>query len=402
MDLLVRNVRIASLEPNGNPYGRIDADALAFREGRIAWIGAHGEAPAAPIVIDGECGWVTPALIDCHTHLVHGGNRAREFEMRLAGVSYEEIARSGGGINATVDATRAAPEEELLAQALPRARRLAQEGVTVLEVKSGYGLDTANEMKMLRVARRLGEMLPLTVRATLLALHAVPPEYRGRTDAYVDYACAELIPEVARANLADAVDGFCEHIGFTLEQVERAFTVAREHGLPVKLHAEQLSNQRGAALAARFGALSADHLEYIDEEGVKAMAGAGTVAVLLPGAFFYLRERQLPPIHWLRAHRVPMAIATDNNPGTSPYASLLLMLNMACTAFRMTPEEALAGVTREAARALGMQDSHGTLAMGKAADVLLWEIDHPAELAYSYGTHVPRRVFRAGVEVAAA
>ena len=356
-------------------------------------------APGASIGVDARGGWLTPGLVDCHTHLVHAGNRAREFEMRLTGVTYEEIARAGGGINATVKATRAASEDELVAQALPRLQALAAEGVTVVEIKSGYGLDLDTELKMLRAARRLGASAPVTVRTTLLALHAVPPDYQGRADAYVDYACAELIPAAARERLADAVDGFCENIGFTRAQVERAFRAAREHGLPVKLHAEQLSNQQGAELAAGFGALSADHLEHLDERGVQAMARAGTVAVLLPGAFYFLRETKLPPIELLRKHRVPMAIASDNNPGTSPYASLLLMLNMACTSFRLTPEEALAGVTREAARALGMQDTHGTLAPGKAADVALWNVEHPAELAYSFGTHRPARLFRGGAQV---
>lgn len=398
MDAVICNVRLATMRADAGPYGASGAEAIAFHEGRIAWVGQAADAPQAARRIDGEGRWLTPGLIDCHTHLVHGGNRAREFEMRLAGASYEEIARAGGGINATVAATRAATEDELVAQALPRLRRLAEEGVTVVEIKSGYGLDVDNELKMLRAARRLGALLPVTVRATLLALHAVPKDYEGRADEYVEFVCEKLIPTVARTGLADAMDGFCDRIGFTAAQTERAFRAAREHGLPVKLHAEQLSNQHGAELAARFGALSADHLEYVDEAGVAAMAKAGTVAVLLPGAFFYLRETQRPPLELLRKHRVPIAIATDNNPGTSPYSSLLLMLNMACSAFLLTPEEALAGVTRAAARALGMQDTHGTLEAGKAADAVLWEVDHPAELAYSFGTHRPAAVFRHGVE----
>ena len=400
MDAVLFNVRLATMMAGAAPYGASGADAIAFDAGRIAWIGDAGAAPQSGRRIDGEGRWLTPGLIDCHTHLVHGGNRAREFEMRLTGTSYEEIARAGGGINATVAATRAASEDELVAQALPRLTRLAAEGVTVVEIKSGYGLDIDNEIKMLRAARRLGELFPVTVRTTLLALHAVPRDYEGRADEYVEFVCGQLIPAVARTGLADAVDGFCERIGFTPAQTERALRAAREHGLPVKLHAEQLSNQRGAELAARFGALSADHLEYVDEAGVAAMARAGTVAVLLPGAFFFLREKQLPPVELLRKHRVPIAVATDNNPGTSPYSSLLLMLNMACSAFLLTPEEALAGVTREAARALGMLDSHGTLEPGKAADAVLWDIEHPAELAYSFGTHRPAAVFRNGVETA--
>jgi imidazolonepropionase len=393
MDAVITNARLATMAGDG--YGETGADAIAFERGRIAWIGASSDAPPGPRT-DAAGRWATPALIDCHTHLVYAGNRAREFEQRLGGASYEDIARAGGGINATVKATRAASEDELVAQALPRLRSLVAEGATVVEIKSGYGLDSDTELRMLRAARRLGEELPVTVRTTLLALHALPPEYAGRADDYVDYVCREMIPAAAKAGLADAVDGFCERIGFTAAQTQRAFEAARAHGLPVKLHAEQLSNQRGAELAARFGALSADHLEYVDEAGVVAMAHAGTVAVLLPGAFFFLREKQLPPIEALRRHRVPIAIASDHNPGTSPYASLLLMLNMACTSFRLAPAEALAGVTREAARALGLQETHGTLERGKAADVALWDVGHPAELAYSYGTHRPHTVYRAG------
>jgi len=395
MDAVLTNVRLATMAGPG--YGEAGGDAIAFEAGRIAWIGASSSAPAGPR-IDGAGCWATPALIDCHTHLVYAGNRAREFEQRLAGASYEDIARAGGGINSTVKATRAASEEDLVDQALPRLRALVEEGVSVVEVKSGYGLDTDTELRMLRAARRLGGQLPVTIRTTLLALHALPPEFAGRADDYVDYVCREMIPAAAREKLADAVDGFCERIGFTAAQTQRAFEAARAHGLPVKLHAEQLSNQRGAELAARFSALSADHLEYADEQGIAAMARAGTVAVLLPGAFFFLREKQLPPVDLLRSHGVPIAIASDHNPGTSPYSSLLLMLNMACTAFRLTPAEALAGVTREAARALGMAQSHGTLETGKAADVALWEVEHPSELAYSYGTHRPHAVFRAGVK----
>lgn len=403
MDLVLLNVRIATMDTAaGTPYGTLDADAVAFDGGRIAWIGRAVDRPRAPASaqgIDGEGRWLTPALVDCHTHLVHAGNRAREFEQRLAGASYEEITRAGGGIQATVRATRAAREDELVAQALPRLAALAGEGATVVEIKSGYGLDVENELKMLRAARRLGELLPVTVRTTLLALHALPQEYAGRADAYVDYVCAELIPAAARAGLADALDAYCERIAFSANQVERAFRVARDHGLPVKLHAEQLSNQGGAALAARYGALSADHLEYADDRGVEAMARAGTVAVLLPGAFLHLREKQHPPIDALRRKGVPIAVATDNNPGTSPYSSLLMMMNLACISFRLTPEEALAGVTREAARALGMAQSHGTLAVGKSADAVLWDVEHPAELAYSFGTHRPAAIWRGGVAV---
>jgi imidazolonepropionase len=400
MEAVLTHARLATMEA-GSAYGESSSDALAFRDGRIAWIGRSGDAPPAARRIDARGRWATPGLIDCHTHLVHAGNRARELEMRLAGVGYEEIARRGGGIAATVAATRAASEEELVREARPRLERLLADGVTAVEIKSGYGLDRESELKMLRAARRLGESHPVTVRTTLLALHALPAEFAGRADAYVDFVCDELIPAAAQAGLADAVDAFCERIAFSAAQVERAFRAARAHGLAVKLHAEQLSNQHGAELAARYGALSADHLEYADEAGVAAMAASGTVAVLLPGAFVFLRERQLPPVNLLRARGVPIAIATDNNPGTSPYTSLLLMLNLACATFGLTPAEALAGVTREAARALGLQSTHGTLAVGKAADVVLWDIDHPVELAASYGTHRPAAVFRAGREARA-
>lgn len=401
MDLVIANLRIATMEPGGAPYGEAPLDAIGFRGGRIAWMGRASEAPAAEKRVDGAGRWATPGLVDCHTHLVYGGNRAREFERRLAGATYEDIARAGGGIRSTIAATRAASEEALVTSALPRLHALANEGVTVAEIKSGYGQDLEAELKTLRAARRLGAMSNVTVRTTLLALHALPPEYAGRADEYVRYACDVVLPEAAAQGLADAVDAFCERIAFDPLQVERLFAAARAHGLPVKLHAEQLSNQRGAELAARYHALSADHLEYLDEAGVRAMAAAGTVAVLLPGAFVFLAEKQLPPIEALRRHRVPIAIASDHNPGTSPYSSLLLMLNLACAAFRLTPEEALAGVTREGARALGMLETHGTLAAGKAADVVLWDIDHPSELAYSYGTHRPAAVYRGGAEVLA-
>ncbi|HUJ00273.1 MAG TPA: imidazolonepropionase [Usitatibacter sp.] len=399
MDLVITDLRLATMEPGGAAYGEAPFDAIAFRAGRIAWMGPAAQAPPSAKRVEARGRWATPGLVDCHTHLVYAGNRAHELEMRLAGKSYEEIARAGGGIASTVRATRGASEEELVALALPRLRRLAEDGVTVAEVKSGYGLDLEAELRMLRAARRLATELPVTVRTTLLALHALPGEYAGRADDYVDFACEALLPAAAAEGLADAVDAFCERIAFSAAQVERLFRAAGARGLPVKLHAEQLSNQQGARLAAKYHALSADHLEHLDEPGVAAMAGAGTVAVLLPGAFVFLGEKRLPPVASLREHRVPIALATDHNPGTSPYTSLLLMLNLACAAFRLTPEEALAGVTREGARALGMQRSHGTLAVGKSADVVLWDVEHPAELAYSYGTHRPAAVYRAGVEV---
>ena len=385
-DALWINCRAATMVP-GRPYGAIEDAAIAVRDGRIAWIGPRSDLPdsrewhaAEEIDLGGR--WVTPALIDCHTHLVFGGTRAREFELRLQGATYEDIARAGGGILSTVEATRAASEDALLEAAVARARELLAEGVSVLEVKSGYGLDEDSELRMLRVARRLAEVLPVTVRASCLAAHALPPEFADRPDDYIDFVCQRIIPRVAEEGLADAVDAFCEHIAFDTTQIERVFVAARRHDLPVRLHAEQLSDQGGTELAARYDALSMDHLEYVSDAGVAAMARAGSVAVMLPGAFHTLRETQLPPIERFREHSVPMAVATDANPGSSPARSLLLMLNLACTLFRLTPEEALAGATREAARALGLQAEYGTLEPGKYADLAAWDIDHPAELSY--------------------
>ena len=373
--------------------------AIGIRSDRIAWIGpARDLRRTASVTRRIACGgrWATPGLIDCHTHLVYAGNRAQEFEQRLHGASYADIARAGGGIQATLRATRAATPDALVEQSRPRAASLAAEGVTTVEIKSGYGQDTATELKQLEVARRLGNECGVDVRTTLLAAHALPPEFVDRQDAYVDYVCREMIPAAARAQAADAVDAFCESIAFTPAQTGRVFACAREHRLPVKLHADQLSDQNGAALAAEFGALSADHLEHTNERGVQAMAAAGTVAVLLPGAFFSLRETRMPPVEALRAHRVPIAVASDCNPGTSPVASLVLMLGMACTLFRLTPEEALAGVTRHAARALGLGD-RGTLSIGRRADIALWDIDEPAELAYQIGGNPCAGVVRAGI-----
>lgn len=386
---MIRNGAVASCAGGG--YGLISPGAIALAGGRIAWVGPDRELPArlpeGAEVTDAHGALVTPGLIDCHTHLVWAGSRHREFEQRLAGASYEEIARTGGGILSTVAATRRASERELLELAVRRAARLVAEGVTCLEIKSGYGLELPTELKLLRVARAVGKRLPVTVATTLLAAHAVPPEFDGRADDYIKCVCDEILP--AAVGLADAVDAFCETIGFTPAQVERVFQRARELALPVKLHAEQLSNQHGAALAARFGALSADHLEYADEDGVRAMAAAGTVAVLLPAACYFLRGTRPPPVELLRRHRVPIAIASDFNPGSAPVASLLLNLNMACTLFRLTPEEALTGVTRHAAAALGLTDERGALETGKRADIVLWDAEHPAELAVQYGMARP-------------
>ena len=392
-DAVWTNVHLATLAGNigaGDGYGTIRDGALAIDDGRIAWVGARRDLPArwrAETEHDGRNGWLTPGLIDCHTHLVYAGNRADEFELRLAGASYEDIAKAGGGIASTVRATRDAGEDELVAQAAIRLRRLSAEGVTTVEIKSGYGLDTANELKMLRAARRLGEMCGVEVRTTFLGAHALPPEFAGRADDYIELVCDQMLSAVAGAKLADAVDAFCERIGFTPAQTARVFDSARKHRLRVKLHADQLSNLGGGRLVAEYRGLSADHLEHASEASVRAMAEAGVAAVLLPGAFYFLRETQLPPIASLRRHGVPMAIATDCNPGTSPCTSLLLMLNMACTLFGLAPSEALAGVTRNAATALGIGNEVGRLAPGQRADLALWDIAGPAELAYAFGAN---------------
>jgi len=384
-DRVWRNVRLATLAPGRPGLGEIERGAIAALDGRIAWVGADADAPEAAETIDCEGRWITPGLIDPHTHLVYGGDRAREFELRLAGASYEEIAQAGGGIVSTMTATRAASEDDLVAQALPRLDALIAEGATTVEVKSGYGLSLEHELKSLRAARRLGEARPVRIATTFLGAHALPPEFKGDADGYIDLVCREMMPAVAAERLADAVDAFCEGIGFTPDQTGRVFEAARAHGLPVKLHAEQLSNLHGAALAAGFSALSADHLEHLDEAGIAAMAKAGTVATLLPGAYYFVRETKLPPIEDLRAAGVPLALATDCNPGTSPMTSLLLVMNMAATLFRLTVDECLAGVTREAARALGRLDATGTLEAGKACDLAIWDIERPAELVYRIG-----------------
>ncbi|TSD79528.1 imidazolonepropionase [Pseudomonas sp. KBS0710] len=399
MKTLWQHCHVATMA--GGKYSIIEDAAMVTADSLIEWIGPRSQVPTADYaqVQDLQGAWVTPGLIDCHTHTVFGGNRSGEFEQRLEGVSYAEIAAKGGGIASTVRATRAATEDELFASAEKRLRSLLRDGVTTVEIKSGYGLDLVNERKMLRVARRLGEALPVSVRATCLAAHALPPEYKDRADDYIEHICAEMLPALAAEGLVDAVDAFCEYLAFSTEQVERVFKVAQQLGLPVKLHAEQLSSLHGSSLAARYHALSADHLEFMTEEDAIAMAASGTVAVLLPGAFYFLRETQLPPMDALRKHGVKIAIASDLNPGTSPALSVRLMLNMACTLFRMTPEEALAGATQHAATALGMGDTHGSLEVGKVADFVAWQIDRPADLAYWLGGELDKRVVRHGVDV---
>ena len=385
--LLIKNATLATMVTGAEPYGLIPDGALAIENETITYCGPLATLPEdmkdwPSRDVDGAL--VTPALVDCHTHIVFGGNRAREFEMRLEGATYEEIARAGGGIVSTVTATRAANEDALLASALPRVDTLIAEGVTTLEIKSGYGLDIESELKMLRVAKRIAKERPVTVRTSYLGAHAIPADYKGKPDLYLDEVCLPALKQAHEEGLVDAVDGFCEGIAFSPEQIARVFEAAKALGLPVKLHAEQLSNLGGAVLAAKFGALSSDHLEHLDEAGVKAMAEADTVAVLLPGAFYTLRETQSPPVDLLRKHGVSMAISTDCNPGTSPLTSLLLTINMACTLFRLTPEEALSGVTRNAAKALGLAD-RGMLQKGLRADIAIWNAAHPAELAYRIG-----------------
>jgi imidazolonepropionase len=398
-DTLWVDAHLATMVGGGTPYGSIERGAIAAKDGRFAWVGYAADLPKPPdelahVVRRCDGAWITPGLIDCHTHLVFGGDRAREFELRLQGASYEEIARSGGGIASTVAATRAGSKENLVACAAKRLAGLTREGVTTVEIKSGYGFDLETEIKMLEAAGDLGKQGSVRVKRTFLGLHALPPEFRHDRAAYVQLVADVMIPAIASEGLADAVDAFCEGIGFTAEEVDYVFAAARANGLDVKLHAEQLSNGHGAALAARYGALSADHLEYLDDAGVAAMGQAGTVAVLLPGAFYFLRETKLPPIDALRRAGVPLAVATDCNPGTSPFPSPLAAMNMACTLFRLTPEEVLAGTTREAARALGLQEEIGTLEVGKAADLAIWDINSPAELSYWLGAPLLReRIF---------
>ncbi len=396
---LWRNAQVCA---SGDPNDCISPGAIVVSGARIAWVGQDEQIPSQFISHPHrehhlEQAWITPGLVDCHTHLVYAGSRAEEFERRLGGASYEEIARSGGGINSTVRATRAADEDTLFRESAGRLERLLAEGVTVVEIKSGYGLRLADERKMLRVARQLGQQYPVTVYTTFLGAHAIPPEFAGRADDYIRAVCDEMLPTLADEGLVDSVDVFCENIGFTIAQSEKVYQQALKLGLPVKMHAEQLTNSGGAKLAARHHALSADHLEHLDEEGVLAMKNAGVVAVLLPGAFYFLRETQLPPIHLLRRHQVPIALATDSNPGTSPTTSILLMLSMACTLFRLTPAESLLGVTRHGAQALGKSDVHGAIAGGRFADFCVWDVASLAELSYWTGFNPLRMVVRHGV-----
>ncbi|WP_298443987.1 imidazolonepropionase [uncultured Ferrimonas sp.] len=407
-DRLIRNVHLATFEPaqhgSQDPqfdpdYGVVRDGAIAIAGGRIAWLGAEAQLPpnaSAAEEVDGQGQWLLPGLIDCHTHLVFGGNRAEEFEQRLQGVSYADIARAGGGINSTVRATRATGVDALVAQARPRLQALLAEGVTGIEIKSGYGLDLASERQMLQAASRLGAEFGIKLQRTFLGAHALPPQYQDNADGYVDELCQTMLPSLAAEGLVDAVDGFCESIAFSTAQMERVFACANALGLPVKLHAEQLTNQGGAALVARHGGLSADHLEYLDAAGIAAMAAAGTTAVLLPGAYYFLRETKQPPLQALQQAGVPIALASDANPGSSPLFSLQLMLNFACTLWGMTPAQALTAVTRNGALALGWQDHCGTLARGKRADLVLWPLQTPAELAYQFGGIRPSQIWIEG------
>lgn len=393
---LYTHANLATMTTSDQPYGLIEDAAIAINDGQIVWLGALKDVPENVTdfprhSLEGRL--VTPAPIDCHTHIVFGGDRAREFEMRLEGASYEEVARAGGGIVSTVKATRTADEDALLQGALKRVDALLAEGVCLIEIKSGYGLDAETELKMLRVARRIQTMRPVTIKTSFLGAHAIPPEFSGRADAYIDDICVPTLETAHAEGLVDAVDGFCEGIAFSPAQITRVFDKAKDLGLPVKLHAEQLSNQNGAALAAGYGALSVDHLEYLDQAGIDAMARSNSVAVLLPGAFYTLRETQLPPVDALRTAGVPIAVASDCNPGSSPLASILLAMNMACTLFRLTPEEALAGVTRVAAQALGLTN-RGRMAPALRADLAIWDVGHPAELSYRIGFNpLHKRIF---------
>jgi len=396
-DLILTDFHLITMQPDDQPYGLVRDGAVAIRNGTIVWLGPATEARSAcrgGQVVQGQGRFISPGLIDCHTHLVWGGSRADEWEMRLGGISYEEIAKRGGGILSTVKATREADEARLYSDARIRIEHLMRQGVTTLEIKSGYGLNIETERKMLKVATDLRDSMPLDIRRTFLGAHALPPEFAGKQGDYIDFVCGPMIQAVK--DRCDSVDVFCEGIGFDLQQTRRVFQAALDHGLDFKVHAEQLSNLGGAKLAAEMGAISADHLEYLDQPAIQAMADHGTVAVLLPGAFYFIHETQVPPIELLRKHGVPIALASDANPGSSPVANLLLMMNMACTLFRMTPEEALIGVTRNAAQALGMQDKIGTIQPDKQADLVVWDIQSPAELAYGIGHNPCRQVYKQG------
>jgi imidazolonepropionase len=399
-EVLFTGFNLATMTDSGSSYGEIKDGALAIGEGKILWIGSKDSLPvydkSKVDIIEGHGQWITPGLIDCHTHIIYASNRSNEFEMRLQGKSYQEIAENGGGIVSTVQATRKATEAELYQSALKRLNALESEGVTTIEIKSGYGLDLENEVKMLKVAEKLQQNSVASVHKTFLGAHTVPKDYKDSPDEYINIVCDEMIPYIAKLKLANAVDVFCENIGFTIEQTERVFKAATKHNLKVKVHAEQLSNIGGTALAAKYKALSSDHIEYLDSAGVVAMAQAKMVAVLLPGPFYFIRETKLPPVDLLRKHNVPIAIATDSNPGTSPLNSILLMLNMACTLFKLTPNEALAGITCNAARALGAHNSIGQLMEGMDADIAIWDIEHPAELAYQFGVNPLKAVYKQG------
>ncbi|MFC4349160.1 imidazolonepropionase [Kordiimonas lipolytica] len=397
-DTLLRNINVATMTEGGAPYGAIMDGAIGVKDGRLAFVGPVTDLPAGASAVEEISGngiWAFPGFVDCHTHIVYGGNRAREFEERLNGVSYEEIARRGGGILSTVKGTRAASAEELTASAVKRLKRLAADGVTTVEIKSGYGLTLEDEVKMLRAARAAAKEVGLRLRTTFLGAHALPPEYRNDKDGYIAHVCDVMIPAIAKEGLADAVDAFCEGIAFSPEQTARVFDAAKKHGIRVKLHADQLSDLSGGAMAARYQALSADHLEYASATSVRAMADSGTVAVLLPGAFYVLQESKRPPVEMMRKAGVKMALATDANPGSSPVLSLQLMLHMGCTLFGMTPEEALRGITLNGARALGLEAELGSLEVGKQADILLFDISEPAELAYYVGGVPPEKIIRA-------
>jgi len=398
-DKLWINANIASMADGKLAYGLRKNSAIASKNGLIVWIGRMDELDFNPAekseqVFDMGRKYLTPGFIDCHTHVVYAGSRAHEFEMRLKGVKYEDIAQRGGGIQSTVQATRQASEDELFEQSIVRVQSMMQEGLSVLEIKSGYGLNIESEIKMLRVAKRIGQKFNLHICSTFLGAHTVPKEYTGRSNDYVEYVCREMIPFIAEEKLAHAVDVFCEKIAFNLDQTEKIFQTAKNYNLLIKCHSEQLSNSNSAELAAEYGAISVDHLEYLSETGIKSLTKNGTTAVLLPGAFYFLRETKFPPIELLKSHNVPIAIATDCNPGTSPTTSLLLMMNMACTLFRLTPEEALAGVTKNAAKALGLSKTHGTLEVGKVDHIVSWDIDHPAELSYLFGQNPCHKIYR--------